>query len=181
MANYNLSNSDIIKGGHLMVLVDDNPIAFATSHSLSKTLNTQEVATKDHGDFAAVLPQNITWEVTTENLYSLTSYQDLNDAFNSRSLVDLYFGETTYSQTNVQNSLVVQEGSATGVNWLASGFGEVGKAYITSLSVTAAAGENATFSATFTGSGSLSVQTSTNTATNTVTNTLGGQTSTNNI
>ena len=45
MANYSLTNADIIKGGHLMVFLNDEPIAFATSHSLSKTMNTQEIST----------------------------------------------------------------------------------------------------------------------------------------
>lgn len=155
MAAYDLTNADIIKGGHLMVFMDNEPIAFATSHSLDKTLNTQEVSTKDHGDFTAILPQNITWEVSTENLYSLNGYHKLNDAFNQRKLVTLYFGETTYSQTGVQDSILGQTPPAD--NWAETGFGEQGQAYITSLSVSAPAGENATFTATFTGTGSLTI------------------------
>ena len=160
MAAYTLTNDDIIKGGHLMVFVGDNPIAFATSHSLNKTLNTQELSTKDHGDYAAVLPQNISWEITTENLYSILGYQALNTAFNNRTLVTVYFGESSYSQDTTQDSIVAVQGAqgvqGGGTNWTKAGFGESGTAYITSLSVTAGAGENATFSATFTGSGSLS-------------------------
>lgn len=158
MAEYTLSNADIIKGGHLMVFLNNEPIAFATSHSLSKTLNTQEISTKDHGDFSAVLPQNITWEITTENLYSLQGYQALNTAFNNMQEVTVYFGETNYAQgkDKVQNSIVGTNPAST--NWTKTGFGESGKAYITSLQVTAGAGENATFSATFTGNGSLTVE-----------------------
>lgn len=156
MANYSLTNADIIKGGHLMVFLNDEPIAFATSHSLSKTMNTQEISTKDHGDFSAVLPQNITWEITTENLYSLNGYKALNTAFNNMQEVTVYFGETNYTQDGVQNSIVGTDPAAT--NWTKTGFGESGKAYITSLQVTAGAGENATFSATFTGNGSLTVE-----------------------
>ena len=37
------SNTDIIKGNRLMVFLNDAPIAFATSHSLSITVNTSEV------------------------------------------------------------------------------------------------------------------------------------------
>ena len=146
------NNSDIIKGGHLMVFLNGSPIAFATSHSLSKTLNTQQISTKDHGDTAAVLPQNISWEITTENLYSLAGYQALNTAFNTMQEVTIYFGETSYSQNTAQTSIVGVNGAT---EWTTGGFGETGKAYITSLQVTAAAGDNATFSATFTGNGSL--------------------------
>jgi len=152
MAAYSLTNADVIKGGHLMVLIGDTPIAFATSHSLSKTLNTQEISTKDHGDNAAVLPQSKSYEITTENLYSLSGYQTLNAAFENMTLVDIYFGETTYNQSSGQDSIVGVQGAQ---NWAATGFGESGKAYITSLQVTAGAGDNATFSATFTISGGL--------------------------
>ena len=153
MAAYELTNKNIIKGGHLMVMLEGQPIAFATSHSLSKTLNTQEVSTKDHGDFSAVLPQNITWEITTENLYSLSGYNTLNNVFNSMTEIEIYFGETSYDQENVQESIVGADPAKE--NWVRLGYGEEGKAYITSLQVTAGAGDNATFSATFTGNGSL--------------------------
>lgn len=150
------NNSDIIKGGHLMVFLNNNPIAFATSHSMSKTLNTQEISSKDHGDYGAVLPQNITWEITTENLYSLSGYQTLNTAFNQMQEVTIYFGESSYNQATTQDSIVGVDGAT---DWTATGFGESGKAYITSLQVTAAAGDNATFSATFTGNGKLTAST----------------------
>lgn len=152
MADYTLTNADIIKGGHLMVFVNNTPIAFATSHSFSKTLNTQEISTKDHGDYAAVLPQNISWEITTENLYSLTDYQTLNNTFNQKQEVTVAFGESTYSQSSTQEGIVGVQGAT---NWALGSFYESGKAYITSLQVTAGAGENATFSATFTGNGSI--------------------------
>ena len=125
-------------------------------YSLSKTLNTQEVTTKDHGDSTAVLPTTMTWQVTCENLYSLDGYQKLNYAFRNKLEVELYFGETTYNQTVNQESIVGKTATSTMVhNWEAEGYGEKGKALITQLDVTAAAGENATFTATFTGSGDL--------------------------
>lgn len=152
MAAYNLTNADVIKGGHLMILVDDEPLALATSHSLSKTLNFNEVSTKDHGDGPGIIPQNKTYELTTDNLYSLAGYQKLNTAFENMTIVDVYFGETTYSQTSPQASIVDVTGAQ---NWSKSGFGEKGKGYITSLQVTAGAGDNATYSATFRISGTL--------------------------
>ena len=151
MAAYTLTNADIIKGGHLMVFLNNAPIAFATSHSLSKTLNTQEISTKDHGDFGAVLPQNITWEITTENLYSLDGYEKLTKAFGQMQEVTVQFGTSSYSQSNTQDSIV----GTSEDNWTVGTDYEEGKAYITSLQVTAGAGDNATFSATFTGNGKL--------------------------
>ena len=128
------------------------PIAFATSHSFSKTLNTSEVTCKDFGDTAAVLPQNYSWTMQTDNLYSIDGYQMINYAFKNMKKVKVYFGETTYDQTQAQASIVDVNNAQ---DWGLAGFGEEGDAYITSLDVTASAGENATFSATFTGSGTL--------------------------
>lgn len=165
MATRTLSDAQIVKGGHLMIMLEEKttvndaettkfvPIAFATSHTFSKTLNTNEISTKDHGDYAAVLPQNITWEATTENLYSLGGYKKLNDAFKQSKQVTVYFGETNYKDPGEEGGIVNEEISDN--SWKKEGFGEQGKAYITSLQVTAAAGENATMNATFTGTGKL--------------------------
>ena len=151
------NSKDIIKGSHLMVFMEDGngdlqPIAFATSHSFSKQLNTQEISCKDFGDVAAVLPQNYSWTIQTDNLYSINGYQAVNNVFKNMTKVLVYFGETDYNQTSTQASIVDVDGAQ---EWGLSGFGEQGYAYITALDVTASAGENATFSATFTGTGTL--------------------------
>ena len=150
------NSQDIIKGGHLMVFIKVGatykPIAFATSHTFSKTLNTQEISCKDFGDVAAVLPQNYSWTMQTDNLYSINGYKAINSAFKNMEKVKVYFGESTYDQLQAQASIVDVDGAT---EWGLDGFGEEGDAYITSLDVTATAGENATFSATFTGSGTL--------------------------
>ena len=104
------------------------------------------------GDVAAILPQNYSWTMQTDNLYSINGYKAVNDAFKNMTKVKVYFGESTYNQTQTQNSIVDVD-SAT--DWAIAGFGEKGDAYITALDVTASAGENATFSATFTGTGTL--------------------------
>ena len=151
------NSKDIIKGSHLMVFMEDGngdlqPIAFATSHTFSKQLNTQEISCKDFGDVAAVLPQNYSWTMQTDNLYSINGYQAVNNAFKNMTKVLVYFGESDYNQTQAQSSIVDVDGAQ---EWELSGFGEQGYAYITALDVTASAGENATFSATFTGTGTL--------------------------
>ena len=151
-------NSQIVKGSSLMVFMNGNAIAFATSHSFNKTLNTNEVSTKDHGDFAANIPGNITWEATTENLYSTCAdgWDAINTAFNNKQEVQLAFGPATGYDASVTTSEegIVDVDSAT--NWTPGTGCEYGKALITSLQVTAAAGDNATFTATFTGTGKLS-------------------------
>lgn len=157
------NSTDIIKGGHLMVFMQISgtykPIAFATSHSMSKQLNTNEIACKDFGDVAAVIPQNYSWTMQTDNLYSIDGYKAINDVFKNMTKVKVYFGESTYKQINPTTGQAEAQASIVDVDgaqeWGLDGFGEEGDAYITALDVTASAGENATFSATFTGSGTL--------------------------
>ena len=147
---------DIIKGSKLMVFIKNDkalvPIAFATSHSFQKQLNTQPITCKDFGDVEAILPQNYTWTMSTDNLYSVNGYKQINDAFKQMKKVTVYFGSSNYSNETTQDSIVDVEGAT---EWTTSSFGEQGDAYITDLQVTAQAGENATFTATFTGTGTL--------------------------
>lgn len=162
MAEFTRQNSDIIKGSSLMVFMGGEAIAFATNHSFSKTLNTNEVATKDHGDFNAIIPGNITWEATTENLYSVDGWTAVNNAFNHKTEVQLVFGAANNYSGSVTSSQTGIVGVTGASNWSPSsetGACETGKAYITSLQVTAQAGENATFTATFTGNGDLTAYT----------------------
>lgn len=154
------NNSEIIKGSSLMVFLNGAPIAFATSHSFSKTLNTNEVSTKDHGDYTANIPGNISWEATTENLYSVAGYDLVNTAFNTKAEVQVAFGAAsnyTGAVTSTQQGIVGANGGSN--NWSPGSTVEYGNAFITSLQVTAAAGDNATFTATFTGNGDLTTGT----------------------
>lgn len=147
------SNTDIIKGNKLMVFLNDAPIAFATSHSLSITVNTSEVSTKDHGDFPSVIGNNITWEITTENLYSDNAESALWAAMKTMQPVTVKFAPASnYNNATSQKGIVGVESAA---EWAAGTAIASGKALITSLSVNAPSGDNATLSATFTGVGEL--------------------------
>lgn len=147
------TNTDIIKGSKLMVFLNDAPIAFATSHSLSITVNTSEVSTKDHGDFPSVIGNNITWEITTENLYSDDAESALWAAMKTMQPVTVKFAPASnYNNATSQKGIVGVESAA---EWAAGTAIASGKALITSLSVNAPSGDNATLSATFTGVGEL--------------------------
>ena len=136
-----------------MVFLSDSPIAFATSHSLSITVNTSEVSTKDHGDFPSVIGKNITWEITTENLYSDAGEAALWTAMKTMQPVTVKFAPATeYSNDTAQQGIVDVDGAT---DWTAGTAIASGKALITSLQVNAPAGDNATLSATFTGVGEL--------------------------
>ena len=146
------SNTDIIKGSKLMVFLNDAPIAFATSHSLSITVNTTEVSTKDHGDFPSVIGNNITWEITTENLYSDNAESALWAAMKTMQPVTVKFATSNYKNETSQKGIV---GVDSATEWTVEKAIASGKALITSLSVNAPSGDNATLSATFTGVGEL--------------------------
>lgn len=148
-------NQDILKGSKLMVFIADKPIAFSTSSNISIQMNTSEISTKDHGDFPSVIGQNITWEVTTENLYSDDGQTALWNAMKTMQPVTVKFAQASnYNNATSQKGLPLEE---DGQEWTpdAQKIIASGKALITSLSVNAPAGDNATLSATFTGVGAL--------------------------
>lgn len=174
--SYTLTTNDIIKGGHLMVFYKDAnnnwvPLAFATSHSLQKTLNTTSISCKDAGYAEMVLPQSTTWQMTTDNLFSLAGYQALNESFEQMKTVQVIFGEatsantipatsTTASHANEGEQSIIWDGDNNtpyAYNWQPkeAGYYEQGQAVISSLQITAGAGDNATYQATFQGQGTL--------------------------
>lgn len=145
------NNSDIIKGSMLMVFVDGNPIAFATSHSISFTTNTSEVSTKDHGLYPSVIVNSQSWEVSAENLASADSINHLFSVLEKTKggdTVTLKFAKPMYWK----NEGIVGN---TNANWTPGDVIAEGDAYLTSLQLNAPAGDNATLSATFTGIGAF--------------------------
>lgn len=163
----NLENKDIFKGSALQLFINDGGpkdvcIGFATSHSLSITTNTTELSTKDHGDYPAVLPTTITWEVTAENVYATTSMKKLIGYVKNKTQVTIKFAEVgNYSQDDGSYSYyatepgIIENKSKT--SWTIGKVIGQGKAYITSYSINAASGDNASISCTFTGCGPLDI------------------------
>lgn len=152
MAN---SNS-IVKGQELMVFMGGKSIAWATSHSLNVTAATGDISTKDHGFFAATNLTSISWEITSENLYTDDGYNALYKAMAiTREPVEIVFGHYSDSTDLATSGIADSETES----WTApSGSSTVyytGNAYITSLTANAANGDNATFSVTFSGVGQL--------------------------
>ena len=139
------------KGDALMLFMGGEALAYAKNHTLTMTGNTIDISTKDHGYWGASEVGNITWEVQTENLFTEDNYDTLYDAMVAKTPVDIVFAKVdNYSE----NGLKAVGGDVD--SWTASTTsGRKGKAVITSLTVNANTGENATCSATFTGSGPL--------------------------
>lgn len=140
-----------IKGGDLMVFLDDTSIALATSHTLSVNGETVDTSNKDEGggDWSSSEVGTLSWEASTENMYTLETthgktYDDLFDALVNKKLLNLVFGKKSVQATDVPDG-----------GWKSSTPNYKGEAYITSLELNAQNGEYATYSASFTGVGAL--------------------------
>ena len=139
--------ANIIKGDELMLFIDGKSVAFAKSHVLTLTGNSVDISSKDHGGWGASAVGNITWEITSENLYTAAGYSALFDAMVAKDPIDVVFGVA--SDYN-------PDGLGSKENWTApSDSGYSGQVVITSLVANANTGENATFSCTLTGVGAL--------------------------
>ena len=164
MANSNT----IVKGQELMLFMDGKSIAFATSHSLTVTGNTTDISSKDHGFFAASSLTSITWEISSENLYTDGAYDKLFNAMvNEREPVEVVFGHYSDVKSLALNGCANIE-EIYAINGIADSDNEswtaptgatsvyyTGKAYITSLTANASNGDNATYSVTLSGVGKL--------------------------
>ena len=147
----------IVKGDALMLFMGGEALAYAKNHTLTITGNTVDISSKDHGYWGASEIGNLTWEIQTENLYTQENYDDLFDAMVSKTPVDVVFAN---AQNYDEKGLKAVGGTVE--KWTASTTsGHKGKAVITSLTVNANTGENATYSATFTGTGPITKITST--------------------
>lgn len=154
---------DIIKGSDLMLFVKQtngtvHSLAFATSHQFSISANTADISTKDHGFWGAKEVTGITWNITSDNLYTVDTFNELYDRMISRQPVEVYFCLKTPTERQGTPATVNLPGD-TYTTWTPTTTtgedGYYGKVYITSLSATAASGDNATFSVQLDGIGQL--------------------------
>lgn len=153
--------ANIIKGSDLMLFVKQSngtvhSLAFATSHQFSISANTAEISTKDHGFWSAKEITGISWNITTDNLYTVSTFNELYDYMVERNPIEVYFTLKTEAEIAGTPATVNLPGdNATSWNPSTTEDGFYGRVYITSLSATAASGDNATFSATFDGAGKI--------------------------
>lgn len=149
--------ADIIKGDELMIFQSGSAMAYATSHTLTINGNTTDISSKDHGFWGASEIGNITWEATTENLYTENDYDSLFDAMLNKTEIEIVFGYASNYDPNGLKPADSSDSSDTRPSaWTQDNTkGYKGKAIITNLVANANTGENATFSATFTGRGAI--------------------------
>lgn len=148
----------IKKGDDLMIFdAEGHSIAFATSHTFTLTADNSEISCKDSGVWKNNLVTKMSWEIQSENLFSEEAYKDLFDAMvagvNANTEFEVYFGVRGATSGGGAVAYGVEspdEYYTAGVSCLYKG-----KAYITSLVVNAASGDNATYSVTLTGNGKI--------------------------
>lgn len=139
-----------IRGGDMMLFVNGKSIAYATSHTLTISGDTQDTSNKDEGggDWASNEVSTLSWAAQSENMYSIdgagSNFDDLFDIMVAKTPVTATFSKKTETAVNVPES-----------GWTASKPDYEGKVVITSLELNAPNGEYATYTAQFTGIGAL--------------------------
>ena len=143
----------VINGGDLMLFLGGTSIAFSTSHKLSISAETVETSSKDSGGkWVAKAVRKLSWNMSTENLYSLEgagkTYDDLFTMMTGRTEIDAIF--------TVEKDYATKADEVPAGGWLPMTTGQYkGKVVITSLELNAPNGDNATFTASFEGVGAL--------------------------
>lgn len=147
----------IIKGGDLMLFINNKSIGYATSHSLSISADTKETSTKDSGGKWQTSEVGIiSWTASSENLYANEAegmtYSDLFDAMVARTPIDAVF-------TLEGSSPNLEAGKLDTVptdGWIPKAkTGYQGQVIITSIELNAPNGEDACFTVQFQGTGAL--------------------------
>jgi len=156
---YIRQNSEIVKGDELWLFIGTTsttvPVAFATNHQLSRSLNTNSISSKDHGNTSYVIPGEGSWTCSTEALMSISgdatklAFEEIMDAFDDSELVYVTFGKLS----NYEAEGIVDVDGAN--NWTIGEPCWEGKAYITSLQASGGHGDSATMSIELTGIGPL--------------------------
>lgn len=144
-----MAQEKIIKGDELMLFNEGKSIAYATSHTLTINGNAIDISSKDHGFFGASEVGNITWEVTSENLFTDKYFTTLFDAMIQKKPLTVALGFASDWDVNGLTGNNAQYDLDKTANYYS------GKVYVTSLTANANTGENATMSITLTGSGAL--------------------------
>lgn len=143
-----MGKENAVAGKDVMVFIDGETTALATSCSLSMTASTSEAASKDDGIWENSIVTKLGWELKVESLVGESggSYKKLKAAMKARKPVDIVYGKPA----NPNENGVPEEGWEVPTTEY-----EKGKALITSLERNDPNDSNSTMSATFKGVGEL--------------------------
>lgn len=146
-------SKQIIEGSNLMLFSNVGgtgstmtALAAATSCKIGLKGNVQSKKSKDSGCWDESDITTLSWEASSDNLFTVEDYKTLMTAMISRLPINLQF-------STVKNSDSVNGMPVSG--WTANTDGFKGLALITSLEATGNNGDNATYSISLTGSGPL--------------------------
>ena len=157
------TKQEIIEGSDLMLFVSGSTgyksIAFATNHTLNISSSVSDTSNKDTGGglWSSTAVRQLSYTITTENLYSVGAYDQLYDAMIAKTPLKVCFAPKDATQATA-------EGNAPASGWTPEAASSAthyeGSAVITSLNVTAQNGDNATFTCELAGVGALTKVTS---------------------
>ena len=144
-----VESTDLVRGEDMMLYVmvgaTATPIAYATSNSLSYSLDTIDTSSKMSGDWKSAMPGQIGWTVSTDALISNTaghvSFAKLEELMTARRPTQVKFG--TVTDASAEFVLNASKPVRTGY------------AIITSLEMTSEKGGICTSSITLQGNGEL--------------------------
>ena len=147
-----MANSDnIIYGGDMMLFVGSasgstQPIAFSQNAKLSIKAATRGISSKDSGVWEESQVGKLSWEMSSDALYSMGvtgTTNEANDLFTLMSgRTPIYVGFSKYTGT------VPSWSPAASIKY-------TGMAIITALDITANDGDNVSYSISLTGTGAL--------------------------
>ncbi|WP_288237014.1 phage tail tube protein [uncultured Alistipes sp.] len=140
------ANKRVIQGEDIILLVDEKTTLHATTHTLKVDLELKELRTKDtNGKEKA--SGDISWSVDGDGLVVID--ESIQNAHTPEDVLGIVLSKKIVD--------VVIKSPVTGLTK-----NYTGKAFITTFSLGAPAGDNATYSYSLTGSGNLTPVTSTN-------------------
>lgn len=142
--------ANVILGTDLMLFKDNKALAVATSCKLTINANVLETSSKDSGKWVSKQAAKLSWNASSENLYTVADYKELVDAMIARTEVELQF--STVSNADSDNGVPSN-------GWTPKADGYKGNAIITSIDMNAPDGENATYTVSFEGTGALTAVT----------------------
>lgn len=147
---------DVILGDVLMLFDGQkHSIGGATNHTLTVSPEYTEISCKDAGIYGWKKLNKINWEIQSENLWIKDDYKDYLDKTLNDDEFTVYFGQSNWDE----NGLAASPGHWTPETVSGSSsdyeFLYKGKVKISSLTLNAPSGDNATYSVTFTGVGPL--------------------------
>jgi hypothetical protein len=131
----------VINGTDIRVFIDDDVVAYATSHTLSMKMATRPTSNKDTGKFNTKGVGRLDVTATCDALIVYTDLATMMDAYLNRQVVQIDFGERTGATlTNGEYS----GGSLDTTKWYATG-----NFIITGMDMNAADEANASYTASF--------------------------------